>query len=435
MSGISFSGIGSGIDTDSIIESFVYSERAPIRAMEEKVDDYSSRLSNVQGLNSKLQSLQTLMSDMSSIGEFLAYSATSTDEDAVTVTASGEATPGTYKVNVNALAQAERRYSSGFAEVDVAGAAGSGTLTIDVGGDTVDITVEATDTIEDVVNKINASGLEVTAGIFNDGTSNYIQVSGKETGVENAISITEGAGLTLGLDDATANIYQAAQDASITFDGYTVTSASNTIEDILPGVTITLNDESADDFYVKIEADPAEIQGKVEEFVSTYNDIMNMIQRDNGSDSTMRTLQMQLSSMIASEVAGLGSGFSALSQIGISTNSDSTLSLDTEELEDAINSDPQSVAKLFTGTDDDSVDGMSDMLDSLIETYVSSVDGILTAQETGINDAIRRLEDSILQAEQRVDEYEEGLRAQFTQMEVMLSELSSQSSYLSSAGF
>jgi flagellar hook-associated protein 2 len=231
------------------------------------------------------------------------------------------------------------------------------------------------------------------------------------------------------------SLYQSAQDAAIKVDGFDITSSTNTFEDAMAGVTLNVSEVTTSPFTLKIEPDTSEIEDNIKGFVDSYNEIMDLIKSDNTSSSTLRSLQMQFGMMVANEVSGLNGTFSALSQIGISTSSNGRISLDSDDLKEALAKDTQSVAKLFAGTDDESVEGIADQFDSFIESYISSVDGILTAQESGLNKTIRGIEDSIMQENVRIDSFEKGLKLKFTQMELNMNQLSSQGQFMSSQSF
>jgi len=197
-------------------------------------------------------------------------------------------------------------------------------------------------------------------------------------------------------------------------------------------VTLHLKKVQTESEQLTVAADETTVKNNIQGFVTAYNDIMSFLKSDQTADSTMRNLQSQMSMKIASALDGMSSQYKALSQIGIKTNSNGSLSLDEDDLADALESDPTGVARLFVGNEEEEVSGISAIFDDLVDSYISSVDGILVAKKQGLNDAISSLDDSISQAEERLDKYETGLRAKFTQMELALSTLNSQSSYLSS---
>lgn len=432
--GITFSGISSGIDTGAIVESFVYAEKASIRQMETQKKDYDSQLTNIRTLNSKMQALQKTMEEMSTVGDFLSYSATYGEEDALSATANGDASPGLYDVRVTALASAERDYSKVFADKELAGAAGEGTfsITVGTGGDavTVDVDIAATDSLEDIVDKINSSGSEVNASLLFTGTEYRMQITGTETGSSNGITFGETGTLDFQLTE-----YVGAASATIEVDGFEITSDSNSFENAIPGVTINVSELTAEAHELEIKADTEEIEETMTGFVDSYNEIMKLVKNDKTSNSTLRSLQLQMGTMIASALGNVGGSYTALSEIGIQTQSDGLLKLDKGDLEEALAKDTRGVAQLFAGNDDKTVNGIADLLDGFIDKYVSSVDGVLKAQQSGLERMISGLEDSILREEDRITSYEDGLVAKFTAMEISMNELNSQMSYMSSMMF
>lgn len=452
MSSISFSGIATGIDTDTMISQLISVESTKITLLEETKSAYQTQISTVQDLNSKLQSMQSLVEDLSTIDGFLSYETTTSDSDYVTVSASGSANPGTYSIDVNKLATAERRYSSAFSAEDEAGLFGEGTLTITIDDgdddtvDTAEIEIDSTDTLEDVVSKINSTSLSLSAGILYDGSSYYLQVSGKVTGDEHGISITEGGTLNLGINDTDANIVQNASDAEFEMDGFVISSDSNSVTSAIPGVTINLQEVTEVDEPVNITISPNTdaVVEKLQSFVDSYNEISTLIhdqfsfdgeaksQSYLTGDSTLRSVQIQLSQMVSSIVDDLPGNIKSLSQIGIRTDTDGNLSIDTDDIRAAIADDPMGVAQLFSGTADHSVDGLADKFDTLIESFVNYSEGLLTSKISGLNSKIDMIDETIENQEDYLDSYEEKLRSQFTAMEITISSLNSMSSYLAS---
>ncbi len=445
MGNITFSGLSSGIDSAAIIQQLVYAEQAPIRQYEQKRSDYQSQLSIIQSLNSKLQSLQTKAQDLDTIAEFLSYSASSEDDDIVTATASGTATSGTYSItSVTQMAQAQRNYSDGFSSKEEAGVVGSGTLSFRVGSeDWVDIDITAEQSLEEVVAAINSSEAAVDAGLLFDGTNHYIQITGTETGEDNLIQFQE-SGVSLNFD---SHLYHSAQDAIFVMDGFTIQSATNEVEDAIPGTTLNLHDVPTDTVDVTVQPNTAGIKSKIEAFVTAYNLVASALRSEFAfsgdakggnrlaGDATLRGIQTQLSTSISGAIENLGGSFEALSQIGISTTSTGTLKIDSDDLESAISSDTSGVAQLFAGTPDHSVEGIGDVIDDLVESFVDFTDGTLQAKINGINSSITSIGDNITKYEDRITKYEDKLRRQFTNLEVTMSTLTSQSNFMASQSF
>ncbi len=443
MSAITFSGLSSGIDSAKIIEQLLYLERTPIRHLEQTKSNYQNQLSIVQGINSKLQALQTKAASMDTLGDFLSYSTTTTDEDKVTATALGTASPGTYKIEISQLARAERTYSEPYEFKDLADAAGNGNLRITIDSVDTDIEIKDTDTVEMIVGKINSSEAEVSASLLSTTEGYRIQVTGNNTGSDNEITFVEGGTLSLNFE---GNIYQTALNASLEVDDYPISSPDNEVEDAITGLTLSLKDITTGD-NITVAADTTAIKAKVNEFISSYNEVLSTIHDEFAftgeaksanrlaGDSTLRSVQQQLATTISSQLSGLTGSFSALSQIGISTNTDGTLSIDDDDLETAISTDTLGVGQLFAGTSDNLNDGIADQIDDLVETFVDFSDGVLTAKTSGLNTTIGNLTDSISSYEARVSMKEGQLRTQFMNLELAMSNLTSQSNFLSSQSF
>ena len=275
----------------------------------------------------------------------------------VTASSSGGSAVGPISVHVTSLATVEKTYSNPFADQTATGAFGTGTLTLQVGsGDPVDITIDADDTLESVVGKINGSGADVTAGLMFDGTDYRLRVTGNDTGAANAISITE-TGTSLGLDDP-------ANEAVFSVDGFAMTRGSNSFSDAVPGVTITLTGESPDasPTTLAVERDTDALREKAQGFVDAYNEVAKAINAEfaytgtakgPGSlvgDSALRSVQTRLRSFIGSTVSGTSGAYTTLASIGIETNQDGTLKLDQADFDEAIAADANAATRSAAST-------------------------------------------------------------------------------------
>ena len=172
MSEITFGGLATGLDTAAIITQLMTLERRPIFRLEDKQQAYESQASKWRSVKSRLSSLTDKVSALGERKDVLSTTVSSSDEKVFTATSLGGAPLGATEVNVTSLAQAERTYSDAFSASDTAGLFGTGTLSITVGSDAaVDVTIDGTDTLQSVVDKINASDADVSAGVLFDGTN------------------------------------------------------------------------------------------------------------------------------------------------------------------------------------------------------------------------------------------------------------------------
>ncbi|MDH5671945.1 MAG: flagellar filament capping protein FliD [Myxococcales bacterium] len=439
--GLTFSGLATGLDTARIVEELVKAERRPIQRLEGQKSVLGFKSDLLRDVRDLLTTLQESARALDSRPETLLSRATSSQEGAVRASAEGDASLGSFDVSVTSLAQAERTYSNAFSDKDVAGLFGSGTLTIQVGAEAaVNIDVTGTDTLETVVSKINASGANVTAGLFFDGTNHRLQVSGNETGAANAISFSE-SGTSLGLIDPVNEIKSAA-DAVFQVDGFAMTSSTNTVSDAIPGVRLELLAPTAGNATVSIERDPEAIEEKVQAFVDAYNGVMTKLNEQfafNGEgkvgntfsgDATLRGLQTSLRREVGRVVAGLAEPHNALYSIGIGSKIDGTLELDGDKLAAALAEDSGAVASLLIDDPAAGITGVLASLDTMIDGYVDSSSGLLSEKIEGFDTRSRRIDDQIDQMELRVDKYEMSLRAQFASLETLVSQLQGQNNQM-----
>lgn len=437
----SFSGIASGIDTASIIKGLVQLERLPITRLEDQQEDLQKKQDKLNKIADLLGTLQTKASALDGRGEVLTSTGTSSQDDLVGVTVEGGASLGKFAVSVSNIATAQRTYSRNIAAKDQSGLFGTGTLDITVGSDaTVSINVGASTTLEDVVSAINSSGARATAGLLFTGTEYYLQVTGNETGADNAITFGQTGTVDLNLTDTK----QAALDANFTVDGFAMTSGSNLVTEAIAGVKLELKGMTTTDADVTIQRDPDALGDLLQEFVTAYNDADKQVAYElrTGQDATakgslfgesvVRQVQQKLRSTIVGKVSGLSEPYNYLGSIGVSIDRSGKLSLDRDKLKDALADDPEAVAKLLIDDKNAGTTGMMSLMDSTIDQLIDSSDGLLRTRTKGLGDRKRGLDDQISRMELRIDKYSEQLRNQFSAMEMALSSLQGQQAQLMS---
>ncbi len=430
---VNFTGLASGIDTASIVDALVNQARGPINRLENKRSDLGSQKNIFNRIDGKLDSLGDVLDELRQSSTLASFTASSSDEAVVRVAAGNGASKGRFALEVVQLAESQRTYSETVAARDQAGLFGTGTLTIDVGGNAFDVTVDGTTTLEDVADAINDSGEAVSASILFDGTNYRLQVSGTETGAANAVGFTEN-GVSLGLSTP-ANTVQSAQDAQFEIDGLPFTSASNVVNDAISGLTLNL--QSVGTSNVDVGPDNAGLKDVVTDFVSKLNAVINDVKaeftvgnRDPSrlfGDSTLRSLQSQLSQTLTSPVT-IGGSTRLLSEIGIETTRDGNVELDSTKLEAALSENADAVRELFAGDGTD--DGFGAVIASVVDGFADSANGRLKARADGIDSEVRSINDQIDRLEDRLTAYEEQLTAEFIFMEQTIATLNSQNDFL-----
>ena len=439
---ISFGGIGSGMDTEGIVSALVGVEREGQKALQTKLTATNSSVSNLSSVSSLLSKLKAASDALDTTAEVGSYKATSSNA-AIVASASGLATPGKYTFTVDKLAKEQRTYSNTIASVGTA-LGQSGTLRLAAGNTApTDIQISGSDTIDDVIGKINGAGQRIQASAFYDGQSYRIQLRGMDTGAANALAISE-LGTSFGFD-VEANTVQKAQDAEVKLDGFTIKSATNQVTGAIRGVTLALTNTSTDPINVTVDSDPDSLKTKLNALVDAYNGVVGKVKDLAGSasakpkdallagDSTLRSVVTRLSSALQTVVGGTGN-YTSLGSVGLSVDRSGKLSLDSAKFDKAMAADSASVTKLLSGTDG-GTKGVMDIVSSAVDDFTRLGTGRLVTRSEGLTATAKRMQSRIDSEETRINRYAEQLRKQFTQMDTAVAAYKNQSSYLTSAGY
>jgi flagellar hook-associated protein 2 len=437
---INIGGLASGIDTESIVEQLVSASAAGRTVLRRQQAAVETRATAYATLETRLTSLQEALQAMDSVEEFRGVEATSSNEDAVTVTTSGEAVVGRFSVQVNQLADATMLVSDAFSDRETTGVIAEGTLSITVGGVTTDVTVDSSNSsLDDLVAAINDQVDGVTAYVMNtgDATNPYrLVISGTDTGIDNAVTVdtsglTGGGGSVPSFTEVTA-----AADAEVEINGLTITDSDNNIDGAVDGVTFNLLDTTTSAATVTIDRNADAMVEAVQSLVTAWNAVITHIgderELDTENDirgsfigeSTPSNLIMRLQSVAANDFAS-GSVVTALSQMGITTAQNGELELDEDALREAIDDDIDDVVALFSEED-----GFGASLQSLIDSYLDEEDGVLTERLEGLDEEIETYDERIAAFDDRLEAYEERLRSQFLQMEIIMARLNQASDSL-----
>lgn len=384
------------LDINSIVSQLMTVEQRPLTALAKKEASYQAKLSAYGSVSGALSNFQSAISGLSNAAKLQALKATPSDTSVFTASASSIAIAGVYSLDaITKLAQSQKLAATGQASSTAT--IGNGTLTFDFGaitGGTFDaatgkytgatftssgagtklVTIDATNnSLQGIRDAINTAKIGVTATIINDGgASPYrLALTSDSIGKANSIkvSVTGDAALSnLLAHDPGNNTGQSlaetvtAQNAEFKVDGVSVSKTSNTVTDVIQGVTLNLQKATATPVNLTVARDNATIKSSVESFVKAYNDL-NKILKDisaynpetkTGSilqgDSTVRMLQSKMHSVLNTPVGNTGGSLSTLSQIGVSFQKDGTLVLDASKLNAAITSNFSDIASLFAAT-------------------------------------------------------------------------------------
>lgn len=390
--GIQSTGIGSGIDVNSLITKLMQVEAQPLTALAKKEASYQAKLSAYGSLNGALSAFQSSLSSLNSASTFQSLTATSSDSTIASASATSIATAGTYNISISKLAQTQILSSAGQASSTATiGAAATTTLSFQFGtitGTAVNgvypvapatsfaqdasqatgtVTVNSSNnTLQGIRDAINLANIGVNASIVGDGSATpyHLVLNSNKTGVTSSLKITASGDATvaalLNYDPTAAQAFtevSAAQNAALKVNGIDITSTSNSVTGAIQGVTLTASKIGSSN--ITIASNPTAIQASVSAFVKAYNDLAGTMKNLTGydastrkgglllGDATAQSIQNQLRNTLSTAVNGLGGGLTTLSQIGISFQKDGSLALDSSKLSTALTSNISDVGGLF----------------------------------------------------------------------------------------
>jgi len=440
--GLTSVGIGSGIDINGIVSALTQAESAPkVAKFDADEGRLNTQISAMGSLKSALKDFQDSFDKLSNPDTFVARKATLSNSDFLTAEASQEAVPGSYKIEVEQLAQSQKLGSAVVTDVDAP--IGEGQLTFTVEGEEFSIDVSADDSLESIMQKINDSDdeLGVTATIINGEAGPQLVMSSDKTGVDQQIMITAtdtdgGTGLA---DTFSMTELSAAKDAILYVDGLKVTSGTNEIENVITGVDITLTDADVDkNTKLTIATDTGSVEKNIESFVDAYNKLAETMSGFSGydaetqragvlqGDSMIRSIQSQMRGVLSSGYE-TSDGLSMLANMGIKTTQEGTLEIDEDQLETAIRNDLPKIKEMFSAEDT----GLASRMDGLIDVYVKT-GGTIDSRDTSLDSQIERITQSREQLTTKMVSYEARLLKQYNAMDLIVANLNSQSSSLAS---
>lgn len=443
------SGLGSGLDINSMVSQLVAAEGNPKKALlTNKQTQLTAQISALGTLKAALSSVQSSLSSLDQPSDFTALAATSGNQDLFTATAAPGAAAGDYQVTVDRLAQAHKLVSAVFASDQAFGGTSGDSLTLTVNGKSLVVDLSQGQTLAGLRDTVNSAtdNPGITASVINAGNGQQALVlTSTQTGAAGQIDVSQNIASGASLSLTTANRDAAGDpmtelsglDAQVTIDGITVTSPTNQISQAIDGVSLSL--ESADPngpTSLSVGLDKASISSAVSGFVSSYNSLVKTVTSLSGyqgqgatqpilfGDSMTQIMSNQLRSELGSSVSGLSGSFSTLADIGIAANSDGTLTLDSNKLDQALSTDAGAVGELFS-----SPQGFATRIDGTLSSYLES-GGILQTRTDGIQagiDDVTKQQDTLTQ---RLNALQARYTAQFNAMDALVGQLTSTSNFL-----
>lgn len=393
---IHFTGLGNGTDFESIIQAMVQAKSVHKTRLQKWQAEWYEKQDQFEALNTKMVELKSHMQTMDSPDEFFKKTVASSDTSVATATANSTADEGSHTIVVSQVARTDIKtnQSTNFtSKTDVVTGADavlefdykSGALTTE----TLTLNIPANTTLEGLKNIINndASNPGIRASIVYDGSEYYMQVAGRDLGLDYTVDITANTTLT---DFAAADWTesQTSQNAQLTADGLSVDIASNTITEVIEGLTINL--KAAGTTVISVNNDKEAIQENVTSFINKVNEVRQALLDLTKFDEQLQRgailqgnygLQL-ISSKIKDATAGKGIGFdydddtiSTLSQIGITTDAEEgsasrgLLIFDAVTFFEKLDEDSDSVAQIFSAY----YEGETNSPDFLYNSHISGM--------------------------------------------------------------
>ncbi|EKM95596.1 flagellar capping protein FliD [Stutzerimonas degradans] len=461
-------GIGSGLDIDSIVAGMVAAERAPketqLANLEKKT---TTQITAVGALKGAISDFQTALAALNKPELFQARSATSSKSDLVGVTATTTAGAGSYQLEVKSLASSSKVALAAIPNTAEAPARfTSGTFEVSLGEpgippapnttESFSVTVdENNNTLAGVRDAINTAGKDmgVSATIVTDEYGSRLVLSSSKTGAGRDITVTATGADEPGLIGLSAlnftgtsgtgkdaRVLTSAQSAELYVDGLKVISETNKVDGAIEGVTLDLKAKTVanEPLTIAVAEDKAGVKKQIQSFVDSYNKLIGVINAQTKvtsvgegkapvtgalvGDATARTLLNTIRNELVN-VQGDGA-LRALTDIGITTQKDGTLAIDSAKLDKAMASNFSELSGLFTGDK-----GLASRLDAKLKPYTET-GGILEQRNKVMTETITKIDDQKEALTRRITSLQERLYKQFNAMDLLVGQLSNTSSSL-----
>jgi flagellar hook-associated protein 2 len=442
---------GSVIDVSSLVSQLVTATYAAQSANNaSQTSAVTAQISALGTLKSALSTFQSALSALDTPQSFNALAATSSDTSAFTASAQSGAVAGTYNVAITQLAQAQQLVSKNVAS-DGNTAVGTGSLTLSLGSQSMNVNIDSTDnTLSGIAAAINSAsgnpGISATVIQGSDGA--HLVLASALTGGGNTITVSTSGG-DGGLaqlaysSTSTGNYTQASkpQDAIVSVAGVSYDSASNTVSNAISGVTLNLLSMPAagTSTTLTVSNDTTTVASNISAFVAAYNTLVQQFSSLGGYDASSGTagpmlgsallsgIQSQIGQVVHGLISG-ASGYNSLASIGVTTQSDGTLALNTTTLQTALSSNFNAVSQLFSGTN-----GIGTQLNTQLTSDLAANTGPVDSYSKTLVQQNNQLSQQASDLTNEEAALTASMTEQFSALNTLLSQLQTTSAYLTQA--
>jgi flagellar hook-associated protein 2 len=416
-----------GIDVTDAVSSAVTAAEAPENAWDTQLSTLESQTTAIDQIQTDVTNLDNDVQQLNSVnGPLSAATVNSSNSAVVSASAAAGSSQGNHVVEVNSLASTASWTSAEFASSSTTMPAGSFTITAGSGA-TATVTTDGSESLTDVANEINADNLGMTASVITDANGARLALVANSSGSASNFTVTGSSGF--GFAQA-----QTGANASLTVDGISISSASNTVTGVIPGVTLSLG--SADpgaEVTLAVQPDTSQAVSAINQFVTDYNTVISDLNTqfsDTGSgegvlasDDTIRSLQNDILSMTSYNYSPASGTTTVpnLSALGITVNNDGSLSVDTATLQNAVQNNFSDVQSFFQGT---SLNGFANSVDQQMTSFLDPNNGAFTLDLQSISSQETDLQSDISNFQTNyIDPLQTQLQSEYSQAEIDLQEL------------
>ena len=437
MATISAAGVGSGLDIQSIISQLMAIERQPLERLQVKQSRLEAQISAFGQLSSTLSNFQTAMEKLGSISALKLFSGSSSNPDVVDVTPTSSADLGSFGIEVVRLAERHKMASMEILDTDTFGGKNNDALNIQVGSDpanTITVDLSTAKTLAEIRTAINddPDNPGVTATIIHGDNKQKLILTANDSGADNALTLSTSGRINLNdfgfqtLNNIAGDI--SLLDAEFNVDGYNITRSSNNVSDVISGVTLNLvSADPGNTHTVGIERDLEAVQEAVQSFADAFNELRAAIKSlrtgQLEGDSSLLSIERRLFSVLNNPATG--GTYSVLSEVGLSMQKDGTMSLNSSELEAALQSDFDGVAQLFAADGE----GFANRLETLADSWLTT-GGVIDSREDGLKARVDDLVDRQISFERKLSIVESRYLAKFTALDALVGQLQGTGQFL-----
>lgn len=434
---ISSPGIGSGLDVSSIVTQLVALERRPIELLQTQKTQLSTKLSSFGLLQSYAGNLQSAAGQLGSADFWAKTKTSSSDASAVAVTAQPTAAAAGYTIDVISLAAAQSLSSAAGAITDASNM-GGGTLTFTVGAAAVPVTIVDGSSLSAVRDQVNAASAGVIASIIQDSAGPRLVFTAAKTGTANAVSVavTDATGQLANLSYPGGMTQdRPAANAAVRINGLLINPASNTLTDVVDGLTLTLSKTTTSSVQVSVGNDTTAQRKGITDFVSAYNEINRYLttqtRYDEASkvagalqgDRTAVSLQGRLRNLLQ-QASPASAVYGRLSDLGLEVQRDGSIKVNDSKLDAAL-ANPGEVALAFSTLDTGFGKRFKALTDGVLNT-----DGLLTSRTASLRDSIARNDKNQQRLEDRVARVQARITQQYSALDASLNRLTGLGNYV-----